>query len=32
MANGGSKHPTTPQQDAKSAGQTATEQNKTGKK
>ena len=32
MANGGSKHPTTPQQETKSAGQSATEQNKTDKK
>ena len=32
MANGGSKHPTTPQQESKGAGQTATEQSKTNKK
>ena len=32
MANGGSKHPTTPQQDTKTAGQPATEQSKSGKK
>jgi|GEM_PF-828668 hypothetical protein len=32
MANGGSKHPTIPQQEPKTAGQTATEQTKTDKK
>lgn len=32
MANGGSKHPTIPQQEQKGAGQPATEQSKSGKK
>ncbi len=32
MANGGSKHPTTPQQETKTAGQTASEQTKSDKK
>ena len=32
MANGGSKHPTIPQQDSKTAGQTPSEQTKSDKK
>ena len=32
MANGGSKHPTIPQQDSKTAGQAASEQTKSDKK
>jgi hypothetical protein len=32
MANGGSKHPTTPQQIPKTAGQPATEKSKSDKK
>lgn len=32
MANGGSKHPTTPEQPKTTTGQPATEQNKGGKK
>lgn len=32
MANGGSKHPTIPQQDSKTAGQTASQQTKSDKK
>ncbi len=32
MANGGSKHPTIPQQETKTAGQTASEQTKSDKK
>ena len=32
MANGGSKHPTTPQPDPKTTGQSGTEQPKSDKK